>query len=45
MGKDKKRDIQLGVNDPDMFEDANRHREEQHQEQEEEQHKPRGFRR
>ncbi|WP_407490908.1 hypothetical protein [Elizabethkingia anophelis] len=45
IGKDEKRDIQLGVNDPDMFEDANRHRDEQHQEQEEELHKPRGFRR
>ncbi|MDV3896599.1 hypothetical protein CMU05_03285 [Elizabethkingia anophelis] len=45
MRKDEKRDIQLGVNNPDMFEDANRHRNEQHQEQEEEHYKPRGFRR
>ncbi|HAY3557026.1 hypothetical protein [Elizabethkingia anophelis] len=44
IGKDEKRDIQLGVNDPDMYEDANRHREEE-QQQEEELHKPRGFRR
>ncbi|MDV2442590.1 hypothetical protein CMV00_02095 [Elizabethkingia anophelis] len=43
--KDEKRDIQLGVNDPDMFEDVNRHRQEEHQEQEEEIYKSRGFRR
>lgn len=44
MQKEGKEDIQLNVNDQDMFEDANRHREE-NQEQEEEVERPRGFRR
>lgn len=44
MQKEGKEDIQLNVKDQDMFEDANRHREE-NQEQEEEVERPRGFRR
>jgi hypothetical protein len=42
--KEGKDDIQLNVNDQDMFEDVNRHREEE-QEQEENVERPRGFRR
>lgn len=42
--KEGKDDIQLNVNDQDMFEDVNRHREED-QEQEENVERPRGFRR
>jgi hypothetical protein len=42
--KEGKEDIQLNVNDRDMFEDVNRNREEE-QEQEEEVERPRGFRR
>lgn len=42
MQKEGKEDIQLNVNDQDMFEDVNRHREE---DQEEEVEKSRGFRR
>ncbi len=42
MQKEGKDDVQLNVNDPDLYEDANRNREE---EQENEEYKPRGFRR
>lgn len=38
-------DIQLNVNDPDVYQDANRMREEESQEQDEEIQKSRGFRR
>ena len=40
--KQEKSDIQLGVNDPDRYQDANQEREEQ---QEQEQERKRGFRR
>ena len=43
--KQEKSNIQLDVNDPDLYEDANRNREEESQEQEEEVQKSRGFRR
>lgn len=46
--KQEKSDIQLNVNDPDLYQDATRHREEdfeQEQEQKEEIQKSRGFRR
>lgn len=43
--KQEKTDIQLNVNDPDMYQDANRIREEESQEQDEEIQKSRGFRR
>ena len=43
--KQEKSDIQLNVNDPDLYEDANRNREEESQEQEEEVQQSRGFRR
>lgn len=43
MLKEGKEDIQLNVNDPDMFEDVNRHREEEHESEEVE--RPRGFKR
>ena len=41
----EKSNIQLDVNDPDLYEDASRNREEESQEQEEEVQKSRGFRR
>ncbi|HFK5512608.1 TPA: hypothetical protein ACGZ9U_003553 [Elizabethkingia anophelis] len=44
LGKDQKRDIQLDVNDPDMYQDANRHREEE-SEEEQDIRKSRGFKR
>lgn len=44
ISKDDNSDVQLNVNDRDMYEDANRNREEQ-EEQSEEQEKRRGFRR
>ena len=43
--KQEKSNIQLDVNDPDLYEDASRNREEESQEQEEEVQKSRGFRR
>jgi len=43
--KQEKSDIQLNVNDPDVYQDANRLREEESQEQDEEIQKSRGFRR
>lgn len=43
--KEKKSDVQLNVNDPDLYQDANRTKEEQVKEQEEEREKSRGFRR
>lgn len=43
--KQEKSDIQLNVNDPDVYQDANRMREEESQEQNEEIQKSRGFRR
>jgi hypothetical protein len=43
--KQEKSDVQLNVNDPDVFQDANRMREEKSQEQDEEIQKSRGFRR
>jgi UDP-2,3-diacylglucosamine pyrophosphatase LpxH len=43
--KQEKSDIQLNVNDPDFYQDANRLREEESQEQNEEIQKSRGFRR
>ena len=43
--KQEKSNIQLDVNDPDLYEDASRNREEESQEQEEEVKKSRGFRR
>jgi len=43
--KQEKSDIQLNVNDPDVYQDANRLREEERQEQDEEIQKSRGFRR
>ena len=43
--KQEKSNIQLDVNDPDLYEDANRNRVEESQEQEEEVQKSRGFRR
>lgn len=43
--KQEKSNIQLNVNDPDLYEDASRNREEESQEQEEEVQKSRGFRR
>ncbi|AZA47076.1 hypothetical protein EG346_02175 [Chryseobacterium carnipullorum] len=43
--KREKSDIQLNVNDPDVYQDANRIREEESQEQDEEIQKSRGFRR
>jgi hypothetical protein len=43
--KEKKEDIQLGINDPDLYEDANRHREENAEAQEEEIHRKKGMRR
>lgn len=46
--KEGKEDIQLNVNDPDMYQDANRERDEefeQQQEEEQETERPRGFRR
>lgn len=41
----EKSDIQLGVNDPDLYQDANRMREEENQGQEEDLQKSRGFKR
>ena len=43
--KNLKGDIQLNVNDQDLYEDANRIREKNLEEEKEEQEKPRGFRR
>ncbi|MDN5397318.1 MAG: hypothetical protein L0G05_12385, partial [Chryseobacterium sp.] len=43
--KQEKSDIQLNVNDPDVYQDVNRIREEESQEQDEEIQKSRGFRR
>ncbi|CAA7387148.1 hypothetical protein [Chryseobacterium fistulae] len=43
--KQEKSDIQLNVNDPDVYQDANRIKEEENQEQDEEIQKSRGFRR
>lgn len=43
--KQEKSNIQLDVNDPDLYEDASRNREEESEEQEEEVQKSRGFRR
>lgn len=43
--KQEKSDVQLNVNDPDVYQDANRMREEESQEQDEEIQKSRGFRR
>ncbi|WPO84657.1 hypothetical protein SD427_18840 (plasmid) [Chryseobacterium sp. JJR-5R] len=46
--KNGKEDIQLNVNDPDLYQDANRERQEefeQEQEEEQEAERPRGFRR
>jgi len=43
--KQKKSNVQLNVNDPDVYQDANRMREEESQEQDEEIQKSRGFRR
>ena len=43
--KNQKGDIQLNVNDQDLYEDANRIREKNLEEEKEEQEKPRGFRR
>ncbi|KQT23706.1 hypothetical protein ASG22_06595 [Chryseobacterium sp. Leaf405] len=43
--KQEKSNVQLNVNDPDVYQDANRLREEESQEQEEEIQKSRGFRR
>ncbi|PTT78438.1 MULTISPECIES: hypothetical protein [unclassified Chryseobacterium] len=43
--KQEKSDIQLNVNDPDVYQDANRIKEEESQEQDEEIQKSRGFRR
>ena len=43
--KQEKSDLQLNVNDPDVYQDANRIREEESQEQDEEIQKSRGFRR
>lgn len=43
--KQEKSNIQLNVNDPDLYEDSSRNREEESQEQEEEVQKSRGFRR
>ena len=43
--KNEKGDIQLGVNDQDLYEDANRIRDEIQQEEDEEREKPRGFKR
>lgn len=43
--KEGKDDVQLNVNDPDRYEDANRHREEQFEEEEEDLERPRGFKR
>lgn len=42
MNKEGKSDIQLNVNDPDLYEDANQNREDELQEQEEELQKSRG---
>ncbi|AZA53822.1 MULTISPECIES: hypothetical protein [Chryseobacterium] len=43
--KQEKSNVQLNVNDPDVYQDANRMREEESQEQDEEIQKSRGFRR
>jgi len=43
--KQEKSDLQLNVNDPDVYQDANRMRDEESQEQDEEIPKSRGFRR
>ena len=43
--KQEKSNVQLNVNDPDVYQDANRLREEESQEQDEEIQKSRGFRR
>lgn len=43
--KQEKSNIQLNVNDPDLYEDASRNREEESQDQEQEVQKSRGFRR
>lgn len=43
--KQEKSNVQLNVNDPDVYQDANRMREEESQDQDEEIQKSRGFRR
>ncbi|QBO59526.1 hypothetical protein [Chryseobacterium salivictor] len=45
INKEGKNDIQLNVNDSDLYEDANRRREEEKQEEDKENPKSRGFRR